>query len=485
MDLNRVPIAIRPRPSYEGLDLGFAMASRWFLTLWLLWLITAVPVALGVSALCYRHPFFGLLVIWWLKPLYETPILFWISRKIFGENPTVKAVASSLYSIVKPNLLLRLTIRRFSPARSFFMPVILLENLRGKDYATRTMVLGRRESAGFILTMICSLFELVLFLSVMILMAGLLPQSLLPFDLTDMLSVERPLAAAACNLVYTAAMSVIAPYYVVAGFALYLNRRTQLEAWDIELNFKRLRERLTRDKATVLRGLICVCTLSLLSFYLCPSQAAAVTKEEARNTIEKILDQEDFGKKETVTYWKLKSFEKEEKEPNESLIAFVDWLIKWLVLIARPLLWICGATLLILLVYLTAKYMGLWNPPGRKREFIPPEELFGLKLTRDSLPEDIPGEVLSLLDKGDVRGALSLLYRGTLYKLIYVCFLDIPASATEGECMRLVRKKRKGEESTFFRELTGIWQKTAYGHIPPDKDRIHDLCKAWSHFYAS
>jgi hypothetical protein len=33
-------------------------------------------------------------------------------------------------------------------------------------------------------------------------------------------------------------------FYIGAGFGLYLNRRTQLEAWDVELAFRRLRERL-------------------------------------------------------------------------------------------------------------------------------------------------------------------------------------------------------------------------------------------------
>ena len=36
-------------------------------------------------------------------------------------------------------------------------------------------------------------------------------------------------------------MSAIEPLYVACGFALYLNRRTQLEAWDIDLAFRRLR----------------------------------------------------------------------------------------------------------------------------------------------------------------------------------------------------------------------------------------------------
>jgi hypothetical protein len=31
---------------------------------------------------------------------------------------------------------------------------------------------------------------------------------------------------------------VLEPFYVAAGFAMYLNRRVELEAWDIEQEFR-------------------------------------------------------------------------------------------------------------------------------------------------------------------------------------------------------------------------------------------------------
>ena len=38
-------------------------------------------------------------------------------------------------------------------------------------------------------------------------------------------------------------VSLLEPIYVAAGFGLYLHRRTQLEAWDVELVFRRLAAR--------------------------------------------------------------------------------------------------------------------------------------------------------------------------------------------------------------------------------------------------
>ena len=39
--------------------------------------------------------------------------------------------------------------------------------------------------------------------------------------------------------VYGAVVALLEPFYVGAGFAMYLNRRVQLEAWDIEQEFRR------------------------------------------------------------------------------------------------------------------------------------------------------------------------------------------------------------------------------------------------------
>jgi hypothetical protein len=46
------------------------------------------------------------------------------------------------------------------------------------------------------------------------------------------------------NLLYFTAFGLVGPIYAAAGFTLYLNRRIELEGWDIELKFRRLTARL-------------------------------------------------------------------------------------------------------------------------------------------------------------------------------------------------------------------------------------------------
>ena len=40
-------------------------------------------------------------------------------------------------------------------------------------------------------------------------------------------------------IAYAVAVLFIEPFYVAAGFAMYLNRRAEIEAWDIEQEFRR------------------------------------------------------------------------------------------------------------------------------------------------------------------------------------------------------------------------------------------------------
>ena len=42
---------------------------------------------------------------------------------------------------------------------------------------------------------------------------------------------------------YAAAVAFLEPLYVAAGFGMYLNRRVELEAWDIEQEFRRAQPR--------------------------------------------------------------------------------------------------------------------------------------------------------------------------------------------------------------------------------------------------
>jgi hypothetical protein len=78
----------------------------------------------------------------------------------------------------------------------------------------------------------------VLLVSLMALGAWFLPDSVR----SELWQVYRDGESAAAEgvlaLLYAAVVLALEPFYVASGFAMYLNRRVELEAWDIEQEFR-------------------------------------------------------------------------------------------------------------------------------------------------------------------------------------------------------------------------------------------------------
>jgi hypothetical protein len=119
-----------------------------------------------------------------------------------------------------------------------------------------------------------------------------------------------------------------------------------------------------------------------------------------------------------------------------------------------------------------------------------PVTLFGMEVTRESLPDNISASALNLLRSGDTRAALALLYRASLFQLIHQG-VDIHDGHTEGECVQLVRNyfaqtkniNARAQQDTridYFARLTRIWQQLAYGHVTPEAQLAEQLCDSWN-----
>jgi len=60
------------------------------------------------------------------------------------------------------------------------------------------------------------------------------------FDLESLIDGDAVVAAqVVATLAYVLVVLFIEPFYVAAGFGMYINRRAELEAWDIEQEFRR------------------------------------------------------------------------------------------------------------------------------------------------------------------------------------------------------------------------------------------------------
>ncbi|VAW57884.1 hypothetical protein MNBD_GAMMA11-1998 [hydrothermal vent metagenome] len=252
MQLDKIIIALRQRNSWEAMDLGVQlMRGLWPVILfpWLILISGVLVFALFVQYLGYG--ILALIFMWWIKPVYESMLLHILSRSVFGEYPSTSDVLSFSAGWLKTGLFTSLFFWRFSPARSFNMSVHLLEGLKGN--ARRKRLLSLHRVAGLnsaAVTIIGVHFETVLGITLYSVIFFIAPDIAADYFSTDtensavMQDGRESVQYVVGIIVYGVTLFIFEPFYVAAGFMLYLNRRTQLEGWDIEIDFKKLVQRI-------------------------------------------------------------------------------------------------------------------------------------------------------------------------------------------------------------------------------------------------
>ncbi|QVL46954.1 MAG: DUF4129 domain-containing protein [Thiocapsa sp.] len=502
MRLDAIGARLRPRRPWEGVDLGFALGRQWFLSLWILWWITALPVAVLLAVLTGGRPDLWLVAVWWCKPLYEAPLQVWAGRALLGERPEPAERVGIIRAAFTRHLLPLLLWRRLGLRRSFLMPVTLLEGLSGAEARRRRAVLSHGIGAPTWLTLICYHFEAILWGGVLLALVFLVPEELPRLDLNAAVTESDSPVYWLSAAVYLFAFSVIAPFYVCAGFGLYLTRRTELEAWDLELAFRRARD----EQEATARGALSLTLAGLLAVglvlsmpsptaeALAPHDAApdgaleagletVLDRDEAQVLIREILADEDFGGTQEVTLWL--PVERDPVEPVEGWTWPSD-LGALAVRLAEILKWSLIVLALASLVWLALRVIqgGLWgrrrwrgSRRGRRGDADGTTILIG-HLGAEPFPDDIPASVRGLIDKGEHRAALALLYRASLAELARQG-VAIPAGATEGDCLALAAQALPAPHVGLMTRLTVHWSRVAYAHRQPSGAELLALLDDW------
>ncbi len=491
MELERLSIALRPRGGWESIDLGFQMARRWWRPVWGAWLAVYLPVAAAVHLLVFWSPLVAALLLWWLKPVFDRFVLHVVSRAVFGTVPTVRETLGAWREILTPGLGAALTWLRLQPARSALLPVWQLERQTGRAAAARRATLGRRLAGGFGITVIGLHFEAVFFFSLALVGALLEPAGAGGgFEFSELF---RPRGEELeqwwdlyDSLYYVAAVSIVEPLYVAAGFALYLNRRAALEGWDIELRLRRLEARLGRPSA-----LVAVLALAFAVALGAPSPAAAQARSAAEE-IREVLRAPEFQEYREGGRWVYRGGRGDRAAPGThgdgkaefSDLGFLDKLAQLLADLKQYLLWTLVAVAAVAFAVLLHRRAPRWfEPPATK--YRPPDALFGLALAPESLPDDVAGAAAELVRAGRLREALALLYRGALSVLAHRDHVALAEGDTEGDCVRAARGALPEPAVAYFVRLVQAWTDAAYAGRPPDADRAAQLCAEWPpHFGA-
>ena len=515
MDLDRITVALRQRGPWEAMDLGFALGRTWFKTLAGLWILAALPIALLALLPAGGQADWWAMLFWWFKPLYEAPMVWWVSRALFGERPPLGAARGLFAAAWTRRLLPYLLWRRLSPRRSLYLPVVLLEGQRGAALGARRRLLGE-GAGGAWLTLILVHFEYILWGGALLLLYFLtlgnpilegVAEGSSPIDLEAALTDPGSWAYWLSALLFLTAEAVLAPFYVCGGFALYVARRTELEAWDLELAFRRVGTRRgrvglsaahprgRRAAAPVRRGvaggLLGLVVLGLLLAAAPgppaaaapdpgptrPGAPAAVLPEPAaaRSLIAQVLADRDFGSSREQTAWVYAGPEGRPADPG--WLGALGDLGAGLGQVLRVLLVLAAVTVLALLV---ARILRDWQPPGwrrtRRAPVVAPLRVAGL--AADPGGDALAAAVRARLATGDARGALALLYRGGLAELARRG-VRVPDAATEGECLRLAASRLGAAERAPFEHLTRDWQALAYAGVAPDPERIAARLADW------
>lgn len=527
MQLSKFQSVAKARNGWAAIDLGCVLARAWYFQLWLAWVVPAGILLLICSFIFKDTPIIAGLIVWWFKPVLERPLLFIVSQRIFAENITYAKIVRSYWAVNKTDWYWWLSLRRLLPTRAYLMPVTVLEGLKGKTRAPRVSLLSRRLSGPASWLWITGAhIEMFIFSAILACLAILTPAGI-SIELEALVFEHRTLTGHLNNLVWFFAASVVAPVYVCSGFALYLQRRIDLEGWDIEIQFRQLAERLKRRHENKLHSLAAVLiTSSLLigSFHSTPviaqdqpfsidpenivsveiiedEQAAseqdtsdtAEIRSEIKKQVHEILSQPPFlnEKIENQLGFKEKSEDGESGIPDW-LINFIEWLEgkgdffqgvgEFLRFLASSLEFILWGAVILLVLFVLWRSRAWWS----KLVFQPsssadseaeaaPKVLFGIAIQDEPLPEELVKEVQKLWQDGLSREAFALLIRGViLYCVDKGCrFKD---GFTEYECSQVVLRDLGADIGAEFLEIISHWQQLAYAHRICGDDQFYSLC---------
>jgi len=510
MRLSDATVVIRPRSTWEAMDLGVLLSQRHRRLLMTSWAMVTLPIFVLLSWGFRDSPSLAVFIFWWLKPAFERLPLYILSKAMFGETPTLKQALHQWPRLLKPQLLASLTLRRLSLHRSFVMPVVQLEGLHGQQRQQRLQVLLQRNAGtARWLTIIGAHLEGALWIGLMVLFYLLLPQQVaLDWSWQSLISAANQdwrWLEHLTNGFYALVLVVWEPIYVACGFSLYLNRRTVLEAWDIELVFRRMRQRLTSAGAVLLMAVILQVPTTHNLWAAEPAISPdsprlldqPLTSQASRDSIKSILEQPPFKNRETVTRYRFGEEQSSaEAADNGKTPQWLKALLKLfegqrfgaLATLIEIVLWgiVIGAVGLLIWRYRDGlqAFVSLRPIPVNRATGPLPQQAFGMDLKPESLPADIAAHAESLWQTHP-REALGLLYRALLSHLLHDFNIALKSADTEGQVLQRIELLQQPALLAYSKNLTGHWQNMAYGHRLPPAQVQQELCNGWRILFGS
>lgn len=215
---------------------------------------------------------------------------------------------------------------------------------------------------------------------------------------------------------------------------------------------------------TVVANAVVVNTAATTAAAAAPPYAARL-----REQAQQVLQGKDFHDyresrqlvmRDWLRQWLKKESGKQEKPTTPFNLSGMAQLLKVVLalLLALALLW---------LLWRGWRWLG---PRGGTRQAVSQTlpDLQVLALAQETLPEKISTAARAAWQRGDATRALSLLYRGAVQALGERYHIELPASATEGECLRLAKRSGQAVANDAFAPIVRAWTALAYARRPPE-----------------
>jgi hypothetical protein len=499
VEIERISVVLRLRSARESVDLGAAMLRHHARPIFTAWFIASLPFLAIAIALeqWLGEPWLPLLFLWWLKPLFARIPLYVVSRAVFADAPDWRDALRGMCTWGLKGLLGWMTIRRLDPRRCVLQPIVYLEGLDRGERSRRWRVFGRGvEGPGTGLALTCMMFEWVLALSLLLFLPMFVPAELWEsywFNAGFLRTMPHWLSVPLI-VAYYLGMSVAEPLCTTGGFALYLGRRTELEAWDVDLAFRRLRDRLLATATTAIL-LIAACFVAPMAYAadaprVVKPDAVSVPLESAfpvpkqgtdqrmNDVSNKVLADPLLGGKAHEWRWvpKHPMVPKPEDPIAEKPIvqgdfAGVGLALKGLLvaLLVAAVAWIVWFALRRLPSRPGGPAMAHATVPSAVQE----------TSVAVAVPKGFGEQVHVLWRSGSRREALALLYRGTVERM--ATRLDEPVSpdATEADAIAGARRLDDDDAGRRAIRIVRTWQYAAYADRYPSDEEMAVLLGGW------
>jgi len=238
--IDSLALRMRPRAPHEAADLGIRLCQSRAREVYRCYLAVAIPMGLLSLSLFEVAEWLPSVFLWFAKPWLDRTVLFVLARAAFGQQTTLKDLWNNQRDVWWRQFILTWTWRRLSPWRSLTQPVYQLEGHSLFQLRRRVKQLRRRHSgAALMMTSTFGLAETFLTLAVFSLTFWFAAQGM-GFEFKSLFDNESMrVLMLLVSIAYVVTVLFLEPFYVAAGFGMYLNRRAELEAWDIEQEFRR------------------------------------------------------------------------------------------------------------------------------------------------------------------------------------------------------------------------------------------------------